>query len=130
MPGPAFLPIHVGRGKSRRAVDHALVDADLFPILSKLAWHHAGDGYPGTKFKGRPFYLHQVVYYLRHRGLPPKPLVIDHQNRDKRDNQYANLRAGSQSTNKSNSGKRRDNKSGRKTWPLTKRRSDGSPKLG
>jgi hypothetical protein len=41
MPGPAFLPIHVGRGKSRRAVDHTLVDADLFPILSKLA----GAGY-------------------------------------------------------------------------------------
>jgi hypothetical protein len=56
-----------------------------------------------------------VVYYLRHRGLLPKRLVIEHQNRDKHDNQSANLRAVSQSTNKSNSGKRRDNKSGYKT---------------
>jgi len=54
----SLLPVHAGRGKSKSVVDHALVDDDLFPVLSKLSWHHVGPGYVGATLKGRPYYLH------------------------------------------------------------------------
>ena len=53
------------------------------------------------KHKGARFYVHRIIYYMA-TGHDPGDLVIDHINRNPRDNRIENLRAVTQEVNLQN----------------------------
>lgn len=50
--------------------------------------------YPKIKYKGKGYYIHNVVFFLHNQDVPfpVKGLVVDHIDRNKRNNHYSNLR--------------------------------------
>lgn len=64
------------------------------------------NGYSGTRDNGKIVLVHRLIINA------PDGSVIDHINRNKKDNRISNLRITDKSVNAFNSGLRRDNKSG------------------
>ncbi len=75
---------------------YAKVDKDLADLDEK-SWCMV-NGYAGTTLNGKLTYMHHVIY-----GKPSKGYVIDHINRNRLDNTYANLRQITQAQNRMNS---------------------------
>lgn len=97
--------IPVSRGKWRTAVDD-----DMYDVLSKSRWHNK-KGYVcrvvrNEKGRWTIQYMHRIILQT------PKGMETDHIDRDKMNNQRANLRAVTGTQNKWNRGMMRSNKSG------------------
>lgn len=81
----------------------ALVDADVFPLLSRYRWKLDHHGYPirddvGIRANGK-----RAITYLHHMVLPKrKDCYVDHWNGDPLDARRANLRYASNSQNQAN----------------------------
>ena len=90
---------------------NALVDDEVYPILSKHKWYVAKRGYG--------FYAQRMVnrkILPMHRLITnaPKGLDVDHKNGDTLDNRKENLRLASRSQNEWNRKKQSNNTSGYK----------------
>lgn len=76
----------------------AIVDDDIFDVLSKHSWHTSSNGY--ARNGGRE-YMHRII-------MRPRPgLTIDHINLNKLDNRRANLRICSMRDNIRNGPKKK-----------------------
>jgi hypothetical protein len=63
------------------------LDDDIYKLVKKWKWRVSVYGYAlRTDGKGKNQYLHRLVY------TPQKPLLVDHINHDKLDDQRVNLR--------------------------------------
>lgn len=60
------------------------------------------DGYVRTRINGDLYYNHVLVYMWVTGKDVPKGLEIDHQNRNRNDNRWENLRASTKSDNQKN----------------------------
>lgn len=91
-PAPARIPL---RRRDGTIAAHALVDADLLPLVAQHAWSYAKDrhgyGWVQTNVvkdgKRTTLKLHHLVM-----GTPPPDYCIDHVNGDPLDNRRCNLR--------------------------------------
>ena len=77
----------------------------------KVAGSNSGHGYIKLRFKGRSYYIHQLVFLIHH-GFIPK--LIDHIDGNSTNNRIENLRAADKSKNGMNRSKPRSNTSGAK----------------
>ncbi len=66
--------------------------------------YNNGVGYKRVYFKGKHHLVHQIVWRLTHRRDIPEDSVVDHIDRDSRNNRPSNLRLLSSSDNKLNGG--------------------------
>lgn len=91
---------------------HALVDSDLFPVMSRHSWYavkreqtyYAVHAF-GTKATGRGvIYMHRLVYLLRHRKVPH---TVDHVDGNGLNNQTRNLRPATKREQQFNKRKQR-----------------------
>jgi hypothetical protein len=64
---------------------YALVDAADYEWLSKYNWHFQ-NGYATRQERRKTIYMHRQI------TNPPKGMIVDHINRNKKDNRRANLR--------------------------------------
>lgn len=72
-------------------------------------WRAMGKGYLGTTFRGRLYYLHQLVW-LYHRGyIPP---MLDHRDGNKKNCKIGNLRECTNAQNQYNGPRKSNNRSG------------------
>ena len=69
------------------------------------------DGYKRFMYKGKPYLVHRVIWFIEHGSWPS---IIDHINRDKLDNRIENLREATFSQNRYNIPRRSHNSSGYK----------------
>lgn len=83
-----------------------LVDDDDYEYLSKFTWFENNHGYAYRKEK--------VIFMHREIMKPPGSLVIDHKNRNPKDNKKENLRMATRAQNGANKLLASDNKSGYK----------------
>ena len=99
---------------------YALVDDDIYETIQKmrLKFYINNQGYwystteiqlPGMNKKKR-LLLHVFVFTLKTGELPNK--TVDHQDRDKLNNQYCNLRLATRKEQSQNQGKMKNNTSG------------------
>jgi len=77
-------------------------------------------GYLRVYFKGKHYLVHQIIWRLVHRGSIPEDRVLDHINRNTKDNRPENLRAITPSDNKLNAGPYNTNKTGKRGVTLNK----------
>ena len=80
--------------KKENPYEEVIIDADDVPKIENFKWHIQSSGYVSSKKAGL---LHRLIT-----GAEPAQLV-DHINRDKRDNRKENLRITSRSVNVHNS---------------------------
>lgn len=69
---------------------YSLVDDDDYPIVSKYNWSLDSNGYVGRRARGRYIKLHRFIAKIHRWNVGEN--VIDHINRDKKDNRKSNLR--------------------------------------
>lgn len=77
------------------------VDDDVFERLGDYRWCIQKNGYVARNIKGSPgakVYLHREIFDLQ----PDNPLVVDHRNHDKLDNQRTNLKVCTRLENNEN----------------------------
>lgn len=80
----------------------ALVDDADFDLVEPYLWFRSKDGYAWAKDNGYQLFMHRLIL-----GLKPKDgKQVDHRNRDKLDNQRANLRLATTALNAQNRGHR------------------------
>lgn len=98
------IPLGGNRGKGK----FALVDDDDYEWLSRYAWHSDIKGYATHSYKygdsTRTIKMHRLILDL------PGVLMVDHINRNKLDNQRANLRPANNQQNQGNTGPRKNKK--------------------
>lgn len=70
------------------------------------------DGYKVMWVNGKRLAAHKIAYIYMTGKYPPRGFEIDHANRNKLDNRWANLRLATKSQNGMNKGLRKDNVSG------------------
>lgn len=70
------------------------------------------DGYVQINICQRVYRAHRLAWLFMTGDFPPKGHEIDHANRDRSDNRWANLRLATRSQNNMNAGLRTDNQSG------------------
>lgn len=78
-------------------IAYALVDEEDYGWLGRWRWRRSSEGYAVRRDGERTVYMHREVC------SPPSNLVVDHINRDRRDNRRANLRCVSVGSNNANS---------------------------
>lgn len=66
-------------------------------------------GYWSTQISGRQYYLHRLAFASMGE---PVPTLVDHIDRDRGNNRWANLRPATKSLNGANVGRRKSNKTG------------------
>lgn len=76
-------------------------------IVSKFNWGKMADGYSATRVNGKTCAIHRLL------TSAPDGTVVDHINRNKKDNRNENLRITDKSINAFNAKRRTTNKSGR-----------------
>ncbi len=76
----------------------------------EAGWWH--DGYRMLHLYQEEYRAHRVAWFLMTGDWPPAGLEIDHDNRDRSDNRWANLRLATRSQNNINARTRADNTSG------------------
>lgn len=76
--------------RHREICSYALVDDDDYPIVSKYHWHLTSQGYVEGKVNAEHIKLHRFIAKIHHWNVGEN--VIDHINRDKKDNRKSNLR--------------------------------------
>lgn len=69
------------------------------------------DGYIKVKFRGKRYRAHRICYFI-FTGIDPGESEIDHRNRVKTDNRFANIKLTDRIGNMTNLGMYRNNKSG------------------
>lgn len=74
----------------------ALVDRELFPIISEYRWHLDIRGYARTKTAGKLIWMHRMIINI------PDDRQIDHINGDTLNNTKANLRLVDNQLNQAN----------------------------
>ena len=89
-------------------------------LLGSVAGTNHRSGYRAIKIDYKQFNEHRLAWLYMTGAFPPKQ--IDHINRDKTDNRFANLRAATGSENQHNQGKYKSNKSGYKGVSYAKSR--------
>lgn len=82
-------------------------DADLEDFVVSRSWCKAADGYAATRVNGLMVTAHRLI------SNPKDTELVDHINRNKKDNRRCNLRNTNKSENAFNSRKRVTNTSGR-----------------
>jgi len=101
--------------------DITAVDDNLFVLINEHNWRKNGKGYAYKIREYKALFLHNFVFELL--CIPvPDGFELDHWNRDKLDNQFANLRIVTNAHNQYNRGLRKDNSSGFRgvSWYETK----------
>jgi len=88
---------------------YAIVDVKYADKIERYKWCKHEGGYAICFKEGEMILMHHMII-----GKPPKPLVTDHINRDKRDNRSANLRHIRHSENMWNTGTSSSNTTGHK----------------
>lgn len=73
-----------------------------------IAGHYGNRRYAQIRINGKYYLKHRLVYLYHHGYFPPKPLVIDHINRNRFDNRIENLRAVTKSVNQRNNKHRQE----------------------
>src|SRR5882672_2876809 len=86
----------------------AIVDEDMFEIVSKMLWNLTTRGYVARHRPSGNVYQHHIVMS----GPPPEGWVYDHVNRNQLDNRRENLRLARKYQNSANVAKRSTNTSG------------------
>ncbi len=81
-------------------------DLDLKEVLKKYNWCKFANGYASTHIEGRQIPIHRFLL------KPAEDKVVDHINRNKKDNRITNLRIVDKSLNAFNCDLRKTNKSG------------------
>ncbi len=99
----SVLQIHPEEGRISRAFKSGKVHS--------RAGTPQKDGYLQIQIDGKSFLVHRLIYEHVH-GPIPDGMVIDHINRDKKDNRIENLRLATISTNSHNSSLRKDSTTG------------------
>lgn len=98
-----------------RPREHFKTEAQFKTWAKRFAGREAGsvrvDGYVRLLIGGKRLLAHRVAFLMMTGEQPP---MLDHINRDRSDNRYANLRPADYSLNMRNASTRRDNTSGRK----------------
>ena len=84
-----------------------------------IAGHTTIEGYVVISINGRTYKAHRIVWLIK-TGIWPN-MDIDHEDTDKANNRWANLRLADDSTNGANRPVRRDNKLGVKGITLQRR---------
>lgn len=69
---------------------YSLVDDDDYPIVSKYIWSLSSHGYVVRRARGKENKLHRFIAEIHHWNVGEN--IIDHINRDKKDNRKSNLR--------------------------------------
>ena len=82
-------------------------DAKLINKIKKYSWSKLANGYASANVNGEQIPAHRLLTNA------PDGKIVDHINRNKKDNRLCNLRVCGKSLNAMNSKKRYDNKSGR-----------------
>lgn len=107
------IPIWGGRGNFPFLVAFAEVDDEHHLALSRFHWTLATNGYPKRREGDKIVYMHQDVAKLM--LWPIKDgMEIDHEDRNKLNNQSSNLRVVSHNMNMANTDKKSHNTSGYK----------------
>ena len=78
--------------------------------IGKEARGQAVHGYLRVRVEGKLYYIHRIAYLIMMGHFPF--MLIDHRNRCRTDNRWANLRVVSNAENVANSGARRNNRLG------------------
>jgi hypothetical protein len=63
---------------------------------------NAKDGYREVNILGRAYRVHRIIWLMETGTFPPKGLLIDHENGNRSDNRWANLRLATRSQNNHN----------------------------
>jgi hypothetical protein len=94
-------------------IAHAMVDDVFFDYLNGFIWTLSA-GYARGTVDGKRVHLHSLVHRLVYPSQYPckKGMEIDHEDRNRLNNQAINLRLVTRSANHANSGLRKTNKSG------------------
>lgn len=78
------------KNREGEIIDHAMVDDDIFDEICDLAWHKKNGGYASHGIKaGKSILMHRMIYSMKHKTLPK---MLDHIDRNRLNNQIANLR--------------------------------------
>jgi hypothetical protein len=83
-------------------------------LPGQLAGNPRPDGYILVGVLGKQYRAHRLAWFYMTGEWPPKGLDIDHKNRDRADNRWANLRLRTRGQNNHNSGASISNMSGHK----------------
>lgn len=101
-----------------RPVSHFKSDAHCNGFNTRFANKPAGcmsvGGYHQVTLAGRTTGAHRVLYMLYHNTTIPEGLQVDHEDGNRSNNTFKNLRLGTCNQNIFNSGKRKDNTTGYK----------------
>lgn len=89
-----------------------LIDKENYKILKEYTWSENDSGYIETHINGKRYFQHRFILFGFNREINLKNGVVDHINRNKKDNRKNNLRITSNSVNQFNRGLRKDNQSG------------------
>lgn len=76
--------------RHKEICNYALVDDDDYSIVSKYHWSFKSSGYVEGKINGKMIKLHRFIAKIHRWNVGEN--VIDHINRDKKDNRKSNLR--------------------------------------
>ena len=90
---------------------YSLVDDDDYPVVSKYIWSLNSNGYVERRAKGKFIKLHRFIAKIHHWNVGEN--VIDHINRDKKDNRKSNLRICTLQQNNFNRKRQSDNATSR-----------------
>lgn len=101
------------RAITLRDGEMAVVDAEDFDRISQYQWRLCCLGYV-VRYIGHQSYQYLHRFILREPATRGQRVVIDHINRDRRDNRKSNLRRVSKSENSLNGGLSKRNKSSRR----------------
>lgn len=82
----------------------ATCSIEAFDLVKNSTWAAGPDGYIRTHIRGKRVFLHRLIW-LELRGEVPRGYVMDHINRDKKENRFENLRLVTHSQNVRNRSK-------------------------
>lgn len=71
-------------------------------LAGKMAGYIGVDGYRKIGFCGKKYQASNLAYYIMTGKMPPIGMVVDHKNRSRADDRWANLRLATYSENNQN----------------------------